>query len=235
MVTTNLSAGSSMVWAFLFVVPLPGFSSPNNSWHSWGPCGAAKFFLDLFIPGLDQSLQFLALGQTGVPGQLATTYQLANGVVGGTELQELLAFMLFNQICSNGHWFFLLILDLVAEEDVHHGWLQLAGSLGLASPHPNTYWANACPQKHVAKDVAKRWLLWGVTFLEYCPQNKHLCFDKLLRVHQKGEITFDILQNKNISGETNSQFQRQKSQCFFKVFFSSGKQLYGECKYFGSK
>jgi hypothetical protein len=84
---------------------------------------------------LDQSLQFLALGQTGVLGQLATTYQLANGLVGGTELQEFLALVLFNQVCSNGHWFVLLVLDLAAEGDVHHGWLQLGGSLGLANPH----------------------------------------------------------------------------------------------------
>jgi hypothetical protein len=54
--------------------------------------------MDLLIPGLDLSLQFLDLGQTGVLGQLATTYQLANGVVGGSELQEFLALVLFNQV-----------------------------------------------------------------------------------------------------------------------------------------
>ena len=176
-----------------------------------GTLWCCKIFLDLFIPGLGQSLQFLALGQTGVPGQLATTYQFANGVVGGTELQEFLALVLFNQVCSNGHWFVLLVLDLAAEGDVHHGWLQLAASLGLANPHPKKYWANACPQKHVAKDVAKTWLLWVATCHGDCAQNTHFCFDKLLHVHPKGEIIFDNLQNKDISGETNSQFTMEKS------------------------
>ena len=175
--------------------------------------------MDLLIPGLDQSLQFLALGQTGVLGQLATTYQLANGVVSGSELQEFLALVLFNQVCSNGHWFVLLVLNLAAEGDVHHGWLQLAGSLGLANPHSKKYWANACPQKHVAKDVAKTWLLWVVTCHGDCAQNKHFCFDKLLHVHPKGEIIFDNLQNKDISGETNSQFMREKQQVFLMVVF----------------
>ena len=55
---------------------------------SWGPCGAAKYSWIFSFLGLGQKLAFLALGQTGVPGQLATTYQFANGVVGGTELQE---------------------------------------------------------------------------------------------------------------------------------------------------
>ena len=103
-----------------------------------------------------------------------------------------LALVLFNQVCSNGHWFVLLVLDLAAEGDVHHGWLQLAGSLGLANPHSKKYWANACPQKHVAKDVAKTWLLWVVTCHGDCAQNKHFCFDKLLHVHPKGEIILKI-------------------------------------------
>ena len=48
---------------------------------------------------------------------------------------------------------------------------------------------------------------------------KHgFCFDKLLHVHPKGEIIFDNLQNKDISGETNSQFMREK-QVFLMVFF----------------
>ena len=48
---------------------------------------------------------------------------------------------------------------------------------------------------------------------------KHgFCFDKLLHVHPKGEIIFDNLQNKDISGETNSQFM-EKKQVFLMVFF----------------
>ena len=49
---------------------------------------------------------------------------------------------------------------------------------------------------------------------------KHgFCFDKLLHVHPKGEIIFDNLQNKDISGETNSQFMREKTSFFNGAFF----------------
>ena len=61
-----------------------------------------------------------------------------------------------------------------------------------------------------------------------------ICFDKLLHVHPKGEIIFDNLQNKDISGETNSQFMREKTS-FFNGVFSFGMQIYGECKYYGRK
>ena len=74
-------------------------------------------------------MQFLALGQAGVLcGQLATTNQLANGIVGGTDLEELLALVLLNQVCSNAHWLLLLVCDLAAVGDVHHCWLQFAGT-----------------------------------------------------------------------------------------------------------
>ena len=86
----------------------------------------------------------------------------------------------------------------------------------------------------MAKDVAKTWLLWVVTCHGDCGQNKHFCFDKLLHVHPKGEIIFDNLQNKDISGETIFQFMREK-QVFLMALFSFGMQIYGECKYYGSK
>ena len=101
-----------------------------------GICWCGQMFLDLLISGLDQSLQFLALGQTGILGQFATAYQLANGIVGGTELEELLVVVPLNQICRNGDWLLLLVSDLATVGNVHHGWLQIAGTQGFANLEP---------------------------------------------------------------------------------------------------
>ena len=63
----------------------------------------------------------------------------------------------------------------------------------------------------------KMWPKHGFCGLSHVMEIVHktsICFDKLLHVHPKGEIVFDNLQHKDISGETNSQFMREKNTFF---------------------